>query len=74
MSFKIVITDSFERSAKPLAKRFKSSFKADVIRLRAELVADPRMGEPLGRDCYKVRVRTESKGKQKRRGQSNYLR
>ncbi|WP_083326228.1 type II toxin-antitoxin system RelE/ParE family toxin [Hymenobacter coccineus] len=68
MSFELVITDSFERSAKSLAKRFKSSFKADIIQLRAELLSDPRTGEPLGRDCYKVRVRIASKGKGKSGG------
>jgi hypothetical protein len=32
------------------------------------LLADPRTGEPLGRDCYKVRVRIEAKGKGKSGG------
>ncbi len=68
MSFKLVITDSFERSAKSLAKRYKASFKADIIRLRETLLANPQEGEPLGRDCYKVRVRIASKGKGKSGG------
>ena len=55
MSFKTVITDSFRRPGKRLRKKF-AGFKADFAALLDELEADPTSGEPLGRDCYKVRM------------------
>ncbi len=67
MSFEIVLTKSFKRTAKPLVKRF-ASFEQDLAALGEELLADPRTGEPLGRDCYKVRVRIAAKGKGKSGG------
>jgi len=62
MSFRIVITDSFRRPGKRLGKKFVS-FKADFAALLDELEADPQTGEPLGRDCYKVRMSITAKGK-----------
>ena len=67
MSFSIIATDSFERNLKPLAKRFKS-MKMDLVRLRAEIAANPVAGEALGRDCYKVRLAIASKSKGKSGG------
>ena len=67
MSFRIVITDSFRRPGKRLGKKFVS-FKADFAALLDELEADPQTGEPLGRDCYKVRMSITAKGKGKSGG------
>lgn len=67
MSFAMVLTKSFKRTAKPLVKRF-ASFEQDLAALGEELLANPQAGEPLGRDCYKVRVRIESRGKGKSGG------
>jgi hypothetical protein len=36
--------------------------------LRAELQANPQAGEPLGRDCYKVRMSIAAKNKGKSGG------
>jgi mRNA-degrading endonuclease RelE of RelBE toxin-antitoxin system len=67
MSFEIVFTDSFYRKLKPLIKKY-SSIKQDLTRLRADLQAYPTAGDALGRDCYKVRMRIEAKGKGKSGG------
>ncbi|MDJ0365195.1 type II toxin-antitoxin system RelE/ParE family toxin [Hymenobacter sp. H14-R3] len=67
MSFRIVITDSFRRPGKRLRKKFVS-FKADFAALLDELEVDPNSGEPLGRDCYKVRMSIAAKGKGKSGG------
>ena len=60
MSFEIILAASFNREIKPLAKRY-ASIKQDLISLREELLADPKVGEALGRDCFKVRMRIGSK-------------
>ena len=67
MSFAIILTKSFKRTAKPLVKRF-ASFEQDLAALGKELLANPQAGEPLGRDCYKVRIRIAAKGKGKSGG------
>jgi len=40
----------------------------DFAELLAELSADPKAGEPLGRDCYKVRMSIAAKNKGKSGG------
>jgi hypothetical protein len=67
MSYEIVLTKSFKRTAKPLVKRF-ALFEQDLAALGAELLANPQAGEALGRDCYKVRMRIAAKGKGKSGG------
>ena len=67
MSFRIVITDGFRQPSKRLRKKF-ASFKADFAALLDKLEAEPQSGEPLGRDCFKVRMAIASKGKGKSGG------
>jgi len=67
MSFAIILTKSFKRTAKPLLKRF-ASFEKDLAALGEELTANPQAGEPLGRDCYKVRMSIAAKNKGKSGG------
>ncbi|MCF8373377.1 MAG: hypothetical protein K9H64_17290 [Bacteroidales bacterium] len=38
------------------------------MQLESELFENPKLGEPLGRDSYKIRLATKSKGKGKRGG------
>ena len=59
MSFEITLTRSFRRNLKPLVKRF-ASIANDLEALEQELLNNPQAGEPLGRDCYKVRMRIEA--------------
>ncbi|MDZ7899415.1 MAG: type II toxin-antitoxin system RelE/ParE family toxin [Arcicella sp.] len=44
------------------------SIKQDVLDLAAELIIDPTQGEPLGKDCYKIRMAISSKNKGKSGG------
>lgn len=60
MSFGIVLTKSFRRQLKPLAKRY-SSIADDLTVLRKELLDNPQAGEAIGKDCYKVRLRIKAK-------------
>ncbi len=50
-----------------MAKKHRS-LKADITELIDSLEQDPTQGEPLGKDCYKVRMAITSKGKGKRGG------
>ena len=67
MSYKIISSIRFGRYVKRLAKRYKS-LAQDLITLRAELLANPQAGEPLGRDCFKVRMSIAAKNKGKSGG------
>ena len=67
MSYEIVFTDGFYRKLKPIIRRY-NSIKEDLIQLRAELQANPIVGDALGRDCYKVRMRIKAKNTGKRGG------
>ncbi len=67
MSFVIITSDKFDRLIKRLGKKYRS-IPEDFAGLLTELYADPRSGDALGRDCYKVRMRITSKGKGKSGG------
>jgi mRNA-degrading endonuclease RelE of RelBE toxin-antitoxin system len=60
MSFNIVPTPFFERELKYLSKKYPS-IKNDVTILASKLQDDPKMGTPLGHDCYKIRMAISSK-------------
>jgi hypothetical protein len=67
MSFNIYTTDFFDKELKKLAKKYpsvKNDFKALVDSLKEE----PKQGQPLGKDCYKIRMAISSKGKGKSGG------
>ena len=63
----IIATLSFLKSAKPLAKKYKS-FNEDYKALIKELTANPKMGIDLGEGYRKVRMAISSKGKGKSGG------
>lgn len=67
MSYKLVITQAFERDTRPLLKRYKS-LKTDLAGLFETLENEPLQGKPLGKDCYKIRLAITSKGKGKSGG------
>ncbi len=67
MSFNVVVTESFKKHAKSIAKKHHS-FKSDLGKLIDSLEENPTQGEPLGKDCYKVRMAITSKGKGKSGG------
>lgn len=60
----IKATSVFIRSAKPLAKRYRS-FKADYQLLLEALESNPHQGADLGNGYRKVRMTIKSKGKGK---------
>lgn len=67
MSFKTEIVDSAIADIKRLAKKHQS-LKSDFGQLLTSLEHTPVQGEPLGKDCYKVRLAIRSKRKGKSGG------
>ncbi len=67
VSYKLIPTPPFERELKKLAKKYVS-IKSDISALADELLINPRLGTPLGKDCYKIRMAISSKGKGKSGG------
>lgn len=67
MSFEIQSISNFDKELKKLAKKYPS-IKQDLIELVEEIIEDPFLGEPLGRDCYKIRMTISSKNKGKSGG------
>ena len=67
MSFNVYSTDFFDRELKKLLKKYPS-VKADFKTLVDSLKEDPKQGQPLGKDCYKIRMAITSKGKGKSGG------
>lgn len=67
MSYKIIILPKSEREIKRLSKKYRS-FKVDLAELIASLQEQPQQGEPLGRDCFKIRLAISAKRKGKSGG------
>lgn len=67
MNFNVYTTDFFDRELKGLSKKYpslKNDYKAMVDSLKEE----PKQGQALGKDCYKIRMAITSKGKGKSSG------
>jgi hypothetical protein len=56
----IKTSESFDKSAKKLFKKYPS-FSQDLKVLKSVLLNNPHTGIPLGKDCYKLRLRISSK-------------
>ena len=67
MNFEIITTPFFTRDAKPLVKKYPS-LKEELLQLQIQLSEDPVLGEPLGKNCFKIRLSIASKGKGKSGG------
>lgn len=67
MSFNIIATPPFVKELKKLSKKYPS-IKKDLAELAEKLQKVPRMGTPLGHDCYKIRMAISSKGQGKSGG------
>lgn len=65
--YKIIPAKSFENDAKPLLKKYPS-LRRELDDIGDELTENPTIGEPLGKNCYKIRLAIRSKGKGKRGG------
>src|ERR1700742_3065927 len=67
MSFNILPTPGFKRELKKLFKKY-SSLKSDLSELFVSLEKDPTLGQPLGNNCFKIRMAISSKNKGKSGG------
>ena len=67
MSYKITPTRPFIGELKRLQKKYPS-LKNDIGLLGEALTKNPFEGTPLGRSCYKIRIKISSKGKGKSGG------
>ncbi len=67
MSYKILLTNRFEKELKRLVKKFPS-LKEEFALLINDLDTNPTSGTFLGNDCYKIRIAISSKGKGKSGG------
>ncbi len=67
MSYKIYYTNHFEKQLKKLSKKY-SSIKSDFKSLLLSLKTNPKKGQALGKDCYKIRMSIASKRKGKSGG------
>ena len=63
----IITTANFRREAKPLLKKYRS-LKSELALLVGVLERDSAHGEPLGQDCYKIRLAIASKSRGKSGG------
>ncbi len=67
MSCKVILTDSFKRDAKKLAKKYRS-LGQDIRLLVDELQNDPYLGNRITPNVYKARIAIKSKGRGKSGG------
>jgi mRNA-degrading endonuclease RelE of RelBE toxin-antitoxin system len=67
MSYLIETTDYFEKSLKDIAKK-QRSIKKDVAELGLSIAENPRQGDLIGENIYKVRLAITSKSKGKSGG------
>ncbi|MBS4071825.1 type II toxin-antitoxin system RelE/ParE family toxin [Algoriphagus aquatilis] len=67
MNFKILLSDTFQKNFKQLAKKH-SSLKSDLLKLIDSLEINPSQGTPLGNNLFKIRLAITSTGKGKSGG------
>lgn len=67
MSFEVKIVPQFERSAKPLFKRYRS-LKSDLTKFIESLESNPFQGDELSPGIRKIRIAITSKGRGKSGG------
>ena len=67
MSFESYATEPFGRKLKRLAKRYKS-LAQDLTKVIEKLSENPKMGTPIGKDCFKIRIAVTSKSRGKSGG------
>ena len=67
MNYYVIATPGFNRELKKLSKK-QPSLKSDFAILVETLESKLDTGEPIGNDCYKIRMAIGSKGKVKSGG------
>lgn len=60
MSYKIIAIPPFRNELKRLAKKYPS-LKQEYADLIQNLESHPDLGQPLGKNCYKIRLAIASK-------------
>jgi len=64
MTYKLAFTKSFGRELKKLKKKYPSIL-SDLDKIAVELLEKPFLGDPVYKNCYKVRVPISSINKGK---------
>ena len=64
MTYRLAFTKSFGRELKKLKKKYPSIL-SDLDKVAAELLKSPSMGDPVYKNCYKIRVPISSMNKGK---------
>lgn len=67
MSYNIVTTPAFANEFKKLSKKYRS-LPTDLKEVVGLLKEDPKSGESIGNNCYKIRMKISSKNKGKSGG------
>lgn len=67
MKFEVIAIDNFRKEAKHLMRKYHS-LRDELKELSNALRANPQMGTPLGKNCFKIRLAIKSKGKGKSGG------
>ncbi|TRX37989.1 hypothetical protein FNW52_03565 [Flavobacterium sp. ZT3R18] len=67
MSYKIISIPTFDKELKSLSKKHRSIPK-DYEKLLDNLEINPKMGDEIIQNCYKIRMAITSKGKGKSGG------
>ena len=67
MSFNVLYTTNFKKAYKRLLKKY-TSLKFELESLINNLEENPKLGTPLGKGCYKIRLPIKSKKKGKSGG------
>jgi mRNA-degrading endonuclease RelE of RelBE toxin-antitoxin system len=67
MNVEVRVTKNFKKKAKSLIKKYPS-FLVDLKLLEEKLIENPMLGEPLGKNLYKIRLRISAKGRGKSGG------
>jgi mRNA-degrading endonuclease RelE of RelBE toxin-antitoxin system len=67
MHVKVIPTTNFQKEVKRLLKKY-NSLKVELLKLENDLHENPKIGIPLGKNIYKIRLAVKSKGKGKRGG------
>jgi mRNA-degrading endonuclease RelE of RelBE toxin-antitoxin system len=67
MKIELITTPEFEKEFKRLNKKY-ASLKADLKVFEKDINENPKIGDPLGEEVYKVRIAIKSKNKGKSGG------
>lgn len=61
MNYNVETISSFRKEAKHLIKKYPS-LKKEIENLGSLLSVNPKLGTPVGKNCYKIRLAIKSKG------------